>query len=207
MSEPENDDIPIVYNVELSPRELAHIGLIVSQWASLEYEIFTQTLMTFVDSEITGNELPRSMNNLQFSSVLDLWEERVINKANGEVKEVLIKELEHIRHYHEFRNAIAHGMWEWDKSDPKKIRSVRIRNRNVITIRFTAANLESFSTEVGKINFKIRCPSGLEDLAKIRAEQRFYMSRIGAALFSGDDELLPDEWKSPLPSSAKGKSE
>jgi hypothetical protein len=140
------------------------------------------------------------MDNLQFSEVLDLWEERVVNKANGEVKAVMSKQLERIRHYHEFRNAIAHGMWEWDTHDPKKIRSIRVRKRNIITTHFTADDLEHFSTQVAEINFKIRYPGGLEDLAKARAEQGFHISRIGAALLFGNaDELLPDGLRLPVP--------
>ena len=55
-------------NTELSERELLSIGKIVALWGSLEYEIFCQTLMCF--SDMSDSQLPKEMNNMQFSQVL-----------------------------------------------------------------------------------------------------------------------------------------
>ncbi|HTT48515.1 MAG TPA: hypothetical protein VMG39_11005 [Pseudolabrys sp.] len=198
MSEPsDKGEMKYLYNVELSPKELHSIGLIISQWGCLEHEIFTQTLMTFDEPIEGGDKLPKAMDNLRFFEVLNLWEERVVKKAAGVPKDVLSSQLERIRHYYEFRNAIAHGMWEWDISDPKKINSIRIRKRDIVTTHFTAEDLHDFSMEVAEINFKIRYPGGVEDLASAMSEKGSHISRIGAALLSGHP--VADELSGPSP--------
>jgi hypothetical protein len=66
----ESEDTRIVraHNVELSERELLSIGHIVAQWGALEHEVFCQTLQTFGKHTQT---LPKEMNNMQFSEVLE----------------------------------------------------------------------------------------------------------------------------------------
>jgi hypothetical protein len=77
----ENDTNEMEYRIEteLSERELLSIGAIVALWGSLEHEIFCRTLGSFTGSEISGRRLPKAMNNMQFSEVLELWETRVVN--------------------------------------------------------------------------------------------------------------------------------
>ena len=76
---------PIILNTELSEREIYLIGSIVSQWGFLEANIFDQTLLTFADTDC----LPASMNNVQFSTVLKLWLEQVVERQNSTRKSVL----------------------------------------------------------------------------------------------------------------------
>ena len=150
--------------VELSELELSCIGHIVAQWGALECEIFLQTLQTFGEQ---AQVLPKVMNNMQFSGVLELWKERVVDQRNGEEKKNLEKQYSLIRHYHDYRNALAHGMWDWDRTSPAKIKTTRIRKREVISTHFTAVDLEDLSLEVAKINFNIRYPRGDEDLVEL----------------------------------------
>jgi hypothetical protein len=53
--------------------------------------------MTFVEAQET--DLPKEMNNLQFSKVLELCEARVIGKATGKRKEVLQEQSKLIHRY------------------------------------------------------------------------------------------------------------
>jgi len=207
MSEERNkDEMKYLYNVELSPKELLHLGLIISHWGCLEHEIFHQTLMTFDEPDVRAGKLPNAMDNLRFFEVLNLWEERVVKKATDTFKDVLSKQLERIRHYYEFRNAIAHGMWTWDTSDLKKISSVRIRKINIVTTHFTAEDLQDFSMTVAEINFKIRYPGGVDDLAKAMGEKGSHISRTGMAFLTGNailGDLLPDGSLSSKPNALK----
>jgi hypothetical protein len=135
-----SEDATIVhaYNVELSERELLCIGHIIAQWGALEHEIFCQTLQTFEGSTQT---LPKEMNNMQFSEVLGKWKERVVDQCNGEKKNKLEEQYALIRHYHDYRNALIHGMWDWDTTSPDRIISTRVRKEEVISTLFTAADL------------------------------------------------------------------
>jgi hypothetical protein len=180
------------HNVELSKRELVCIGHIIAQWGALESEIFLQTLQTF---EGQAQELPKEMNNMQFSGVLEKWKERVVDQCNGEKKKNLEKQYSLIRHYHDYRNALAHGMWDWDRTSPAKIKTTRIRKKEVISTDFTAADLEDLSLEIAKINFNIRYPRGSEDLAEL-INRGGYIGRLTTSLLlrqtvEADGEVEP----------------
>ncbi|MDB5988965.1 MAG: hypothetical protein JWQ10_368 [Herbaspirillum sp.] len=172
------------FDLELSDRETFFIGHIIAQWGALEHEIFIQTLKTFDRTEDEELVLPSQMNNLSFTSVLAIWKTRVADQAEGKRGAVLLEEYQKIIELHEHRNALVHGMWDWSKSDPTKISIVRIRKKEIITVHFTADDLQDFSLRVAKINFKLRYPGGVEDLVTDRIEQGFYISRRGLSLFT-----------------------
>ena len=170
-------------DVELSERELLSIGKIVALWGSLEYEIFCQTLKCL--AALSGVEsLPKEMNNLKFSLVLELWETHVVNNTVGERKKVLEKQCKAIHHYHEFRNALVHGMWDWSLAAPEKITAIRIRKREILRTHFTADDLELLASELAKINFNVRYPGGSEEYATAMAERGAHLSRRGLSLMT-----------------------
>lgn len=181
------------FDVELTARETYLIGNIVAQWGALEHEIFHQTLLSFDDPEDDEITLPKEMNNLQFTGVLGLWKSRVIDKAKPGRSRVLQQQYDRIVALKEYRNALVHGMWNWSKTDPRKISVTRIRKKEINTTHFTVEDLADFADRLAAINFKIRCPRGLKELALARAGQGFHVSRIGASLFMGlplDEDLL-----------------
>jgi hypothetical protein len=158
---------------------------------TMEHEVFTQTLLTFENE--TG-ELPKAMNNMRFSDVLELWKERVVNRATSKTKRVLGKQYDSIRRYSEYRNALVHGMWDWDLAAPEKITTTRIRKKEVITTHFTASDLEDFSWTVAEINFALRYPRGPKDLVRERMRQGFFLSRAAVCVLTGhpmDSEFRP----------------
>jgi hypothetical protein len=140
--------------VELLERELISIGRIVALWGSLEHEIFCQTLICF---DVTSpGQLPKEMNNMQFSSVLELWDSHVVSKATAKRKQVLQEQYKKIGHYHDFRNALVHGMWDLSKDKPAKITATRLRRAEVIRTHFTVDDLEDLASELETINFNVR---------------------------------------------------
>jgi hypothetical protein len=178
------------FDLELSKRELLSIGQIVALWASLEYEIFYQTLKECAGSLDT---LPRQMNNMQFGQVLSLWENLVISKAKGKRQKTLQQQHEKIIRHGKFRNALVHGMWDWSKTTPKMITAIRVRKNEITSVQFSAEQLESFAAELQKINFNVRYPGGFIDFAKSKTEQGASISRLTLSLLTGDpiaDELL-----------------
>jgi hypothetical protein len=175
VTETDTNEMEYGLDVELSERELLCIGKIVALWGALEYEIFCQTLTCF--GGLSGVQLPKEMNNIQFSQVLALWETHVVDKAVGKRKEVLQQQCKGIRHYHDFRNALIHGMWDWSQAAPEKITATRIRKKEVVRVHFTADDLASFASELATINFKVRYPDGLEEYVTAMAQQGSYMSR------------------------------
>ena len=173
----------------LSQRELLSIGRIVALWGSLEYEIFQQVIMSF--SNVPDEKLPKEMNNLQFSKILDLWELRVVNRAEVGRRGVLEKACASIRSNYDFRNAIVHGMWNWSSSAPEVIRATRVRKKEILSTLFTASDLASFVSFLERTNFLIRYPGGREEYLNARTEQGGYMSR-GMVCLMTDNPLMDD---------------
>ncbi len=183
-----------LWDPQLSDHEVHFIGMIFIQWASLEHEVFVQTVDTFDAGNGEIPQLPKEMNNLQFTAVLELWKKRVADKAPKGRAKVLQRQYDKILKLKEARNALAHGMWHWSPEDLGRISTIRVKKRQIITSHFSAKSLGDMASELGEINFKIRFPGGLIDLARARMEEGGYMSRRAVAMFSGapvDDDGYP----------------
>ncbi|OYZ03177.1 MAG: hypothetical protein B7Y42_01690 [Polaromonas sp. 28-63-22] len=181
------DVVKHLWDPQLSDREIHFVGMIFVQWGALEHEVFMQTLRTFEprDGETDVPALPKEMNNLQFSGVLELWNERVVKARRGKRGKVLQQQYEEVVKLKEVRDGLTHGMWHWTPEDLGEIRTVRVRKREVITSRFSADVLGDVASRIGEINFNIRFPGGLVDVARQRMEEGGYMSRRAVAIFSG----------------------
>lgn len=189
-----NESGRIAYALDpgLSDREVFLVGSIIVQWGALEHEIFSQTLLTFADSETEPGPLPRAMDNLQATELLHLWKQRVVDQAEGERASVLQHQFEEIRDLKKYRDALVHGMWHWSATDLSRISTTRVRKKEVITTHFSADDLNDFNTRLASINFSLRFPGGLEDLARSRAEQGHSISRRGLGLLTGD--RIAQQW-------------
>jgi hypothetical protein len=187
-----DEELQYLFSVELTQRELGLLGLIVAHWGSMEHEIFHQTLLCFDDDGTP--ELPKAMSNMQFSQVLDLWGEKVVEVADGERRDVLRKQITEIKRLSEYRNALVHGMLRWNVGDITRITAIRVRKKEVLSVHFTADDLLDFQTQLAAINFRIRYPLGTIDLAAQMEKAGGYISRAGAAMLINHPmtrELLP----------------
>lgn len=158
--------------------------MIFIQWASLEHEIFLQTLKSFDPGNGAIPQLPKEMNNLQFTAVLELWKEKVADKASKRRSKVLEQQYKKILGLKEARDALAHGMWNWSLEDLGRISTIRVKKRQVTTSHFSVEALRDMATDLGEINFKIRFPRGVVDLVKVHMEDGGYISRRAAAMFT-----------------------
>ena len=171
---------------ELSQREIFFIGSIIVQWGALEHEVFTQTLLTFHDPEVSAPPaLPKAMNNLQFTEVLNLWKERVIGQAQTDRAKVLDAQFREISKLKSFRDALVHGMWSWPGDALSEVTTIRIRKKDIITTRFTAEDLADFNHRLELINFKLRFPGGIDEYADKLGEQGSFMSRELLTMMAG----------------------
>lgn len=188
-----DNDLIQLYDVPLSDKEGILLGRIIALWGALESKVFEQTLATFDVQDI--EELPKAMNNLSFVKVLELWKARVADVAEGEREVVLKQQFARITHLQDSRNALIHGMWNWSMAEPEKISTTRVSKKQVIIMHFPAGSLADLHTELGAINFKIRYPGGLEDLAREKADEQGFISR--RALFMLTDNPAADDWLQP----------
>ncbi len=174
-----------IWNHQLTDAEIHFIGTIVVQWGSMEHEIFIQTLKSFESQIEQGDQLPSEMNNMQFTSVLKLWKERVIDAAKPRSRKVLERQHELILCYKEPRDALTHGMWNWNPEDQSRVSTVRVKKKTLQTAEFNTKFLQNMSTTLGEINFNIRFPRGISELAIAQMKQGGHMSRGAGAMMSG----------------------
>ncbi|MDU8587449.1 hypothetical protein RYA93_22485, partial [Pseudomonas syringae pv. actinidiae] len=93
------------------------------------------------------------------------------------------------------RNALIHGMWTWSISEPEKISTKRVSKKQVITMHFPPGSLADFHDELGVINFQIRYPGGVEDLARDRANEGGFISRRALCILANNPAT--DDWFTP----------
>jgi len=180
------------WKIELTDKEIFLVGKIIAQWSALEHEVFLQTLRTYEVSNGEEVSLPKQMNNLQFTKVLELWNERVAQKVGGVRQDVLTNQFHRILHYKEYRDSLVHGMWDWSKTDLSNISTIRVRKTEVITTKFTLNDLNDLHSVIAGINFKIRYPGGVEDYARQFEESGSYISRRALSIFSGSS--VANDW-------------
>jgi hypothetical protein len=173
--------------LELSNRELLAIGRIVSGWGRLEYEVFFQAAKALLP-ETGPNGLPKEMNNLQFTGVLALWKEHIVDKAKGRRRKAKLEKVyDRITKCHDYRNALVHSMWVWEPTTLGRISATRIRKKTIITAHFTASDLEDFANTLGEINFDTVYPGGEREYVSAMMKQGFGIGgRMGLAVMTGD---------------------
>lgn len=164
-------------DLQLSDQEISCIGMVVAHWGSLEHEVFTQTLLSFDSQEDDASILPKAMNNIQFTQVLSLWKERVVDTSRGKRSRSLREVYDALVDLKEPRDALIHGMWLWSPESIDRISTVRVRKREVITTHFDADYLGDFALRLARLNFLLRYPRGIIDLAAAHQRDGFYMSR------------------------------
>ncbi|MBB5886335.1 hypothetical protein DYQ93_20245 [Xanthomonas sp. LMG 8992] len=179
-----DQEIILTLDLQLSDREMFLIGMIVAHWGTLEHEVFTQTLLSFDDADNQAANLPKAMNNIQFTQVLALWKERVVDKSKGKRATVLRKVYDELLAMKEPRDALVHGMWQWSPENPDRISTIRVKKRKVLTSHFNVEYLQEFALRLSQLNFQIHYPRGTIDLAASRQQAGFYISRKGLQLMA-----------------------
>lgn len=181
MTAQEERHVIYALNTELSDRELHLIGSIVSQWGFLEDDIFHQTLWSF-EEEV---DVPTSMNNVQFTAVLKLWLERVVNQQDQARREVLRAQYDQIVLLHEYRKAVVHSRWEWRPHTPDEIIAVRVHKKSIQRVKFTTDDLADMATRLGQVRYWITYPGGMEQHAAELSAEGGYLSRRAYDLLTG----------------------
>lgn len=174
----------LTLDLQLSEREMFLIGMIVAHWGTLEHEVFTQTLISFDKPAIQATDLPKAMNNIQFTQTLGLWKERVVDKSKGKRATILRKVHDELLAMKEPRDALIHGMWQWSPEDLDRISTIRVKKREVLTSHFNVEYLQDFALRLAQLNFQIRYPWGTADLVASRQKAGFYIGRKGLQLMS-----------------------
>lgn len=180
----DKEDI-LALGLPLSDEETYLLGSIAAHWGTLEHEVFTQALSSFDTEDGEGTELPKSFNNIQFAETLSIWKERVLSRYIGERRAVLDVVHDEILRLKELRDALAHGMWHWSPESPDVVTTTRAKKREIITTTFSVDALRDLASSLARLNFRIRYPGGVTDLAAERAASGLHISRKGFEMLFG----------------------
>jgi hypothetical protein len=180
----DNSQSILALDLQLSEQEMLAIGMIVAHWGALEHEVFMQTLRSFDEAQVKADELPKAMNNMQFTQVLDMWKERVADKCKGKRATVLHEVHHELLTLKEPRDALVHGMWYWSPENLHQVSTMRIKKREVMFTHFDPEYLQDFALRLAKLNFRIRYPRGVTDLVASQKGEGARISRKLAQLMT-----------------------
>jgi len=190
VSESEDHELKQVWDVGLTEIEIFLVGEIVAHWGALEHEVFCQTLMTFdVPASEEDFQLPKAMSNFRFADVLELWNERVVGAAKEPDKSILNDQYNKIKQFYDYRNALVHGMWDWDLSKPEVLNTTRILKKNIIKTTFNPGDLEHFHTELAQINLLVRYPGGMYEFFEKELKDGAYVNHAALRRLKLKDDL------------------
>lgn len=170
-----NEELKHEWDAGLTNEEYCLIGTLVAQWGALESTIFFQTLKTY-GPDISPNQLPKEMNNLNFTSVLRLWKKRVVDVSDGDVKSLLQRSYEKILKLKDFRNSIVHGMWTFSKDELKTISTVRAKKGMLHYTVFNDGDLSDFCMKVAQLNWDILYPNGFSQFLQENMRNGWYIN-------------------------------
>ena len=180
-SHTENDEIEIGLDWGLSHQEISLIGNIIVEWSFLESELFKQIAESSNNSELSEIEFKKKLKYQGFTKLVKLWENEIVENSSDPINEVLTKQLDEILYLMDFRNAIAHAMWEWHPDKIGTISSVRVKKDKIIQVALTSEDLVNISKRLRRVNFNIRYPNGKDqfyaELAENISETGGYTSR------------------------------
>lgn len=176
MTDEPKKELKKIWDDGLADDEIYFIGKIVAHWGAIEHEIFSQTLCTFDNQDSEEIELPKAMNNMSFSSVLELWGERVVDSAEDPKRSVLAEQKRKIEAFQDHRNALVHGMWDWKRDQPDVVTTTRIKKKQIITTSFNEGDLHHFYTELAQINLLLRYPGGMQEAFEEQASKGYYIN-------------------------------
>ena len=158
----------------ITPEEAQLIGMIIVEFAAIEHVMFIQTLESF---ENASEDKPKTLNGIQFSETLKYWKARVASTSDETISKVLLEQHTEIKRLQEYRDALVHGLFTWSPTEPQKLTAQRTKKHEYIKVTFSINDLRSFQDRISDIHFKIRHPSGPEDMISSMIESGGYIDR------------------------------
>jgi hypothetical protein len=177
---------------ELDPKELAAIGRVTVQWGYLENGIYA---VSFALCRDAGVPLPEGAESLSLKTRLRTFREIVEAHVAEPEKKQLLRLHSKIARLQNERHKLSHGLWEWDRDDPSRVRASSFRPRVEFDQGFDVEKLYKLGPEIGEISFELEYPEGYETaFAEAMRNGGGFMSRDGIRAITGT--LPEDHWLS-----------
>ncbi len=187
-------------DTDLDIKELAAIGFVTVQWGSLENTIYEYTKVICQSVHIN---IPEHAESDSFKRRFKLFRRLVNEYAPQEEKDRIAPFLSMVDQLKVDRHKVTHGLWDWEQSNPNKLRSSSNRGRFSFEKGFNIDKLVELATRIGEAHYGIAYPNGKEDVyaTKITAtegEPSYGISRHLARILSGQTDHLPPEIRATL---------
>jgi hypothetical protein len=140
---------------DLLEQESGVIGLVVIQWAFLEYALFVRTAGLVEKAKL---EFPKDALSFSFSRRLRAFrgaaEKAIKSKAT---KKKIFNLISRIARAEGYRHKIAHGLWSYN---PKRLEQLFAIDRRGRFEPFDVKKLLDFSDSIGELSFELIHPGG-----------------------------------------------
>lgn len=145
---------------ELTENELMAVASITIQWARLEHLLYARTDQMATKA---GIPLPSEAGKVAFNRRLTAW----LQLARSDVvpsaqRKANLSLHGRIARAAKRRDAITHGLWHFDQSEPVKLTASSFHVTMGFRESFDLEKLRKLEAEIGEINFALHYPDGPE---------------------------------------------
>jgi hypothetical protein len=168
---PPNDNSPWRFHIALSQREAGVIGLVVVQWAFLEFALYEWTKKTArrYGLPIPSDATPNVSFNKRLRAFRQLIEDVITNRKR---KEKLLTLCSRIAKAAGDRQKVAHGLWSYSPQKPDRLWAeqtkrrfgTRGKTRQIWYHPYTVPRLGKISEEIGTLSFELWYGRGSRDV-------------------------------------------
>jgi hypothetical protein len=159
------------FHIALSQKEFGVIGLVVVQWAFLEFALYERTKRI---AKRARYPIPRNATVNSFSKRLGAFREVIENAITNKArKNKLLSLCSRIAQASGNRQKVAHGLWLlnpqkpdrlWVKNQRRKAPGAARKRKQVLYQPFTTPRLGKISEEIGALSFELWYDRGPRDV-------------------------------------------
>jgi hypothetical protein len=139
---------------ELSERELAAIGFVVTQWSTVEHGLLEATLEL---AERAQRDPPAEALALSFTTRLGAYRslaQEIVTDAAELAR--LTRLIGRIANAEDRRHKVIHGLWTWDMTSPNTTTVMSFRPPHIYDIRFDTAALIKLAQQMGELHYELQ---------------------------------------------------
>ena len=163
---------------DLEEREIYAIGYVTVQWAHLEHMLLLDTIL--LSGKLRGDVM-ESATSLSFKRRLRAWHDLIMRLRKSARRTKLLRLHGTIANAESKRHKITHGLWDWEVSNPDRIRASSFRKPHIFEQHFDFDKLIALGDSIGEILFNLHYPKGLKPAHMLTS----YMSRDCVRMLTG----------------------
>jgi hypothetical protein len=167
-------DKPALY-ADISDAETFAIGRMTTSWAMLEHQMLVTTLCL---AEKFDHPIDNAIASFSFDKRFALLRELGNRLTNPRRKAFFDAIVSRIANIQSERQDLTHGLWDWEYSNPGKIKlQAHPRRKAKHKKNYDHERILAIARKIGEINFDLQYPLGMKQWLRERAKGGNYFSR------------------------------